>query len=56
MNIKRRFNELKSVLGLSLSLAKANFKVRNEGSVKTDVGNNLFNRIEFKLSIREKFI
>lgn len=26
------FNKLKSILGLSLSLAKANFKVRNEGS------------------------
>ncbi|MDD5193693.1 MAG: ABC transporter permease [Candidatus Nanoarchaeia archaeon] len=32
MNLNENYNKLKSILGLSLSLAKANFKVRNEGS------------------------
>ncbi|MBS3079639.1 ABC transporter permease [Candidatus Pacearchaeota archaeon] len=32
MGVKGRFSELKSIFGLSLSLAKANFKLRNEGS------------------------
>lgn len=32
MIFKRNWHKLRSVLGLSLSLAKANFKVRNEGS------------------------
>jgi len=32
MNIKKGFNKLKSIMGLSLSLAKSYFKTRNEGS------------------------
>ncbi len=32
MNLKVGYNKLKSILGLSLSLAKANFKLRNERS------------------------
>ncbi len=32
MNLKIGYNKLKSILGLSLSLAKADFKLRNEGS------------------------
>lgn len=32
MKIRGLYNKIKSILGLSLSLAKANFKLRNEGS------------------------
>lgn len=32
MNLKEYFQHLKGILGLSLQLAKANFKLRNEGS------------------------
>ena len=31
-NLKKRYNKIKSILGLSLSLAKADFRLRNEGS------------------------